>query len=53
MGGRRISMSSSPAKPVQDSQGYTEKPCLEKPRRKKKKKKRITLNFIPFLPVQS
>jgi hypothetical protein len=24
----------------QDSQGYTEKPCLEKPKEKKKKKKR-------------
>jgi hypothetical protein len=24
----------------QDSQGYTEKPCLEKPKKKKKKKKR-------------
>jgi hypothetical protein len=23
----------------QDSQGYTEKPCLEKPKKKKKKKK--------------
>jgi hypothetical protein len=25
----------------QDSQGYTEKPCLEKPKKKKKKKKTI------------
>jgi hypothetical protein len=24
----------------QDSQGYTEKPCLEKPKKKKKKKKK-------------
>jgi hypothetical protein len=25
----------------QDSQGYTEKPCLEKPKKKKKKRERI------------
>jgi hypothetical protein len=25
---------------LQDSQGYTEKPCLEKPKKKKKKKKK-------------
>jgi hypothetical protein len=25
----------------QDSQGYTEKPCLEKPKKKKEKRKRI------------
>jgi hypothetical protein len=26
--------------PFQDSQGYTEKPCLKKPKKKKKEKKR-------------
>jgi hypothetical protein len=28
----------------QDSQGYTEKPCLEKPKKKKKKKGRSCLD---------
>jgi hypothetical protein len=31
----------------QDSQGYTEKPCLEKPKKKKKKKK-IYLKQLPL-----
>jgi hypothetical protein len=29
----------------QDSQGYTEKPCFEKPKPKKKKKKKKILSF--------
>jgi hypothetical protein len=42
--GRRISEFERPAwsqSEFQDSQGYTEKPCLEKPKKKKKKKKKI------------
>jgi hypothetical protein len=37
----------------QDSQGNTEKPCLEKPKPKKKKKKkkdRISLLYTPYCP---
>jgi hypothetical protein len=32
-----------------DSQGYTEKPCLEKPKKKKKKKKNREKNTYMFL----
>jgi hypothetical protein len=30
----------------QDSQGYTEKPCLEKKQKKKKKKNEDIINFV-------
>jgi hypothetical protein len=33
----------------QDSQGYTEKPCLEKPKKKKKKKKKEDLFIIAYI----
>jgi hypothetical protein len=32
----------------QDSQSYTEEPCLEKPKKKKKKKKKKKPHFIVF-----
>jgi hypothetical protein len=32
----------------QDSQGYTEKPCLEKPKKKKKKKEKESFQLIFF-----
>jgi hypothetical protein len=35
----------------QDSQGYTEKPCLEKPKKKKKKKKKIN-SPVSLWPIQ-
>ena len=31
----------------QDSQDYTEKPCLEKPKKKKKKKK-LRINYVHY-----
>jgi hypothetical protein len=33
----------------QDSQGYTEKPCLEKPKKKKKKKKKKRKAVFTYL----
>jgi hypothetical protein len=38
--GRRISEFKASLVYKVDSQGYTEKPCLEKPKKKKKKKKK-------------
>jgi hypothetical protein len=38
--GRRISEFEASLSEFQDSQGYTEKPCLEKSKKKKKKKEK-------------
>jgi hypothetical protein len=32
----------------QDSQGYTEKPCLEKPKRKKRKRKKNVHEYVKY-----
>jgi hypothetical protein len=39
----------NPSSEFQDSQGYTEKPCLKKPKNKKEKKKEKGLYSIPTL----
>ena len=37
---RQVNLYEFKASLVQDNQGYTEKPCLEKPKRKEKKRKK-------------
>jgi hypothetical protein len=45
-------LSSRPAW-FQDSQSYTEKPCLEKPKKKKKKKEQIYFLCVGALPMRT
>ena len=39
--------------PSTDSQGYTQKPCLKKPQKKKKKQINLAVVVHPFYPTTS